>query len=423
MPPDAVPPDAVLPDAVPPDAVPPDAVPPDAVPPDAVPPDAVPPDAVPVNPGAPRLDEVTVYRNDAHDAFGVLVSGIDNEEDLAHFEVSWLDAAGTATAEAPVPVAFDEPIVYADGRFSVRVGVGGPVAAVSPQARTARLVAIDLEGHVGDPIETPIAPVPQVAAGEECDTDRGWAECAPDSMCAAEPDALFGPGECARAIRSCPADWDIIELHGQPNWRYDGDTGEAEFHGRGRCGGGAGDQLLQYTAANSGRNYFWTESPDGAADTVMWARSHCGSPDLAASLGCNDDRRGADGGERGSYLFADLEASETAWLFVGGAIGATGRRGVDLSKCQPPSRSPRRFPRHVGCDAEDPSLDRGPAGEALRRGVDGEEDLLHEIFDLIVVDVGEPRQETRDVTAKSVEECRERLWNSRAAGGDEGGIR
>ncbi|MCA9541775.1 MAG: hypothetical protein KC620_22920, partial [Myxococcales bacterium] len=194
-------------------------------------------------------------------------------------------------------------------------------------ATRARLTPFDAVGLFGEPmIVEGLTPPRRADDGDTCDPAGAVALCREDgSTCfVAQGEAL---PHCGAPVVQCPESYgELVDLNAyaeRDEWRYEGDLTTRYNITRGTCGGGSAQTVFQFTAEDPGVYSFITFSPAGGADTVLYARSHCGyGPDRArVELGCSDD---ISADNAFSLLRLPLDEGESIYLFVDGASTASG---------------------------------------------------------------------------------------------------
>ena len=132
----------------------------------------------------------------------------------------------------------------------------------------ARVIAIDAEGLRSEPRNIASMRLPRdVNEGDACDPVGARTRCVGDVYCFA-PDADTQP-VCGIPPTTCPGDWpEARVIEGNPVaelWRFEGDLTRARNYTSGSCGGGAGQVLYSFTAANSGTYSFLIRNRLGPA--------------------------------------------------------------------------------------------------------------------------------------------------------------
>lgn len=208
-------------------------------------------------------------------------------------------------------------------------------ACLQPLLESLTAVEVSLFDGLGlhsETLRADFQPPDDVEAGAECDAFGVATRCPEGTACFAADDveALA----CRPVMAECPpAFGPAAEFapDGEGPWLYEGDLAEAQPVGVGaRCGGGGPTSILRFMAPTTGTfaaRIVAAELPAGEdrADTVLYARSHCGIPHRAYDLACNNDVVDVGLFEPGRVLSAiqlDLEAGEVAYLFVGGNVAS-----------------------------------------------------------------------------------------------------
>jgi|GEM_PF-1356227 len=279
---------------------------------------------------APTLTALNAWYDDQAGRLAVEFIGVDPERDVAAPGVTLLDTNGVdivVRADGMVGEAMGtfEPVEYGEAGayralwlYSLRDEAGLAPALGSVRARVR-----DAEGLVSPPLDTTPAPTTRgVIEGESCDPFGARTTCAPDLICDAPPAAS---ATCQSPVLECPEAWGAVALTVVDGGAtHSGTTLDAESHGVGTCGGGAGDVAHVFTAPAAGRYTATVTSPDADADTVLYARSACSysaavQPTL--EVDCNDDETEMS---LLSALVLTLEAGQTVYLFVDGYRAPTG---------------------------------------------------------------------------------------------------
>lgn len=292
---------------------------------------------------APTLTSAVAHYNLDNGRISVELLGVDLEGDIDRPGITLLDEE-----MADLPLRQDGMPGEALGTFApgqVTVDEMGAYRAVwqftlldenrlAFPIGTVRVRMHDVEGLVSEAIDaTLVEPTRDLELGAPCDPFEALNACNADALCGLEMpgDAL---GLCEAIVRECPADFMAVNLndHGvAPDWRFDGTTVEAASHGRGTCGGGAGDQPFTFTAPEDGDYSFLSKSDDEGADTLMYLREACGyaGPEFPSlELACNDDQ--AEDNTEAAFDIS-LSMGQTVYVFVDGFRGtndATGWQGT-----------------------------------------------------------------------------------------------
>jgi hypothetical protein len=104
--------------------------------------------------------------------------------------------------------------------------------------------------------------------------------------------------------------------------------GAANLVGSGTCGGGGPQSAFEFVAPAAGTYRFVLAPDDELADTLLFARSHCGYDHPSLELGCNDDVAPLVN-DRSSAIELLLTQDQTIYLFVDGNQTATNLSGFD----------------------------------------------------------------------------------------------
>lgn len=272
-----------------------------------------------VEPSAPRLTRAKGYYDADTLLTGFEVSGEDADRDTVGIGLQLLDADGDPVATGDRGFDF---VTWDGPRFTALVSLAlnrdrGAVAA--------RLTPFDAEGLRGAPFDVGgLFRARAADVGDLCDPLEAQAVCPPDASCFL-PDG-DGLPECGVPAVECPEAWGPpTDLNAWPDgddWRFAGDLTTRYNVTRGSCGGGASQAIFTFTAPEAGRYTFVTYSRAGGADTVLYARSHCGyDPSSAAvELACNDDISVEN---RFSLIELDLPADRTVFVVVDGGNGGS----------------------------------------------------------------------------------------------------
>lgn len=251
---------------------------------------------------------------------GFLVDGVDPDRDATGMRLELLDADGDIAASGDVPFDF---VRFEEDAFTAMVSVrlNRDRGLVS-----ARLVPFDAEGLRGPAFDAGRFGPPLVAdEGDPCDPLGAQAECRGGAACfQADADSLPA---CGVPEVQCPEAWgepvDLAAWADGDVWRYRGDLTTRYNVTRGSCGGGSAQTILRFTPPEDGVYTFVTYSLAGGADTVLYARSHCGYDPARAAVerACNDDISIENAF---SLLTLALRADEPVFVFVDGASTANG---------------------------------------------------------------------------------------------------
>ena len=267
----------------------------------------------------PQIVEAQAYLNLEDGAFGITFVGTDAESDVASFTLELWDQRGNQYQLTEMNPAID--LQFTSLRQGLTDWIGFFSFSFLEDSRfrdigRVRITVVDEGMHRSEPYEPPIGETPVIADGEDCDPNRAVNQCEEGTLCGT---VAGGRLLCKVDDPECPAFYDVIDLTLQPNWRYLGNTTGEGSHGRGRCGGGAGDRPFSFTATEAGTYRFRTELPTQQSDSLIWARSHCTFVDWRAQLACNDDID-TEGGVLASAVVLDLNVDETVYLFVDGFL-------------------------------------------------------------------------------------------------------
>jgi len=276
---------------------------------------------------APTLASATAWYDALGGRLAVEFVGADLEQDVDAPAITVLDAEGVdipllATGEIGEALGEFEPFEYeAEGAFRATwLYVLQDDAGLALNVGAVRVRVVDAEGLYSASVEASlVATTRDVPDGEPCDPFGARSTCATGSICDVPEE---GEPLCATPVLACPEDWGALPL--EQGVAVEGETVDAESHGEGTCGGGAGDRVYVFTAVEGGRYLATAESEDPDADTVLYARSACGYSGLAQptlELDCNDDR---DESTYLSELVLNLEAQQTVYIFVDGFVGESG---------------------------------------------------------------------------------------------------
>jgi len=120
---------------------------------------------------------------------------------------------------------------------------------------------------------------------------------------------------CVEAATACAEDINTIVLEADADgvFAHMGDTEGNANNGEGTCVEADGDEAVHSLTSASG-GFFTCEVDAGDEDTVMYARSHCGSQ--ASELACNDDAAVGEDGNIGSRVSFYVAPGGTAYVFV-----------------------------------------------------------------------------------------------------------
>ena len=268
---------------------------------------------------APSVRSAKGYYDASTRLIGFEVGGIDPDRDVERVFVELLDANGDGIASGELP--FDR-VNVTDERFNAVLSF--QLADDFPFTQ-ARVIAIDAEGLRSEPRNIASMRLPRdVNEGDACDPVGARTRCVGDVYCFA-PDADTQP-VCGIPPTTCPGDWpEARVIEGNPVaelWRFEGDLTRARNYTSGSCGGGAGQVLYSFTAANSG-TYSFLVNPIGAGDPIAYIRTHCrfGAQFTDFEIACSDNHGGFT---RSALVRADVEAGETVYLFVDGAPTQSG---------------------------------------------------------------------------------------------------
>jgi hypothetical protein len=243
---------------------------------------------------------------------GFEVEGLDTDEDVRSMDLELLDDEGDVVADGRLEfqtVVYDEEGYW--GGISFRLARDFGAASLTVQA-------IDDEGLRSEVFAVPTWRMPQeIDAGDICDPLRARNTCGGAEICHGGED---GTPICGSPAPTCPEEWTVNEivLDDGDEWRVDGDLTGGPNVTSGSCGGGVAQSIYAFTAPAAGTYSFLASSSAGGADTVIYARSHCGVggdyPD--AELGCSDNhgRVTALG-----LVRLTLDADQIVYLFVDGA--------------------------------------------------------------------------------------------------------
>lgn len=285
-----------------------------------------------LRPTAPRLTRATGYYDPATLLTGYRVSGVDPDQDVVGVRLEMLDDGGATVASGDLALDFIE---WDAERFTGLVSVQlnrerGPV--------DARLIPFDAEGLRGQPLRTgPLVAPLTVDAGATCDPLGAQARCGGDALCF-QPDPASLP-ECGVPEAACPEAWGpTVDLNAWDEgdaWRYAGDLTTRYNVTRGSCGGGSAQTIFTFTAPEAGRYSFVTWSRAGGADTVLYARSHCGYDPARADveLGCNDD---VSVENQFSLVTLELGEGESTFVIVDGGNNGEWRGPFTLTARRQP---------------------------------------------------------------------------------------
>ncbi len=256
-------------------------------------------DAGPATAG-PRLEAARLHVNRGFESLGFHVAGRAGTAGVVAILATFFDDADAPLGE-PVRIPFDRLALDA-GRFDGRASF--QAFGVELVAR-AEVRVVDAEEGESAAIEA-VPEAPGAAAAGDCDALRAVDECPPDALCTRRG--------CEASVAECPADWAVGRLSPGAVGVRD-DTSGAPPLAAGTCGGGSSSHVYAFTARRAGEHLFELES-DGHPDTLLFVRSACAASDVAAELGCNDDR--TEGDLFHSAVVAPLEAGETVYVFVDG---------------------------------------------------------------------------------------------------------
>lgn len=272
-----------------------------------------------VEPTAPELTRAKGYYDADTLLTGFQVTGVDPDRDVVGVALELLDERDDEVAGGDLLLDFIE---WDDDRFTALVSLR---LVRDRGAVAARLTPFDAEGLRGAPFEAGLLDPPgSVDEGQICDPLEAQARCRGEAFCY-QPDADRLP-VCGVPAVECPEAWgppvDLNAWEDGADWRFSGDLTTRFNVTRGSCGGGAAQAIFSFTAPEAGRYSFVTYSRAGGADTVLYARSHCGfDPARAAvELGCNDDIS-----VENAFSLLDLQLDEGQRIFVvvdGGNNGA-----------------------------------------------------------------------------------------------------
>ncbi len=278
---------------------------------------------------APTLDSAQAFWNDTdpHDVYvGITCAGVDLDADPLGVGVTFVGADGQPLpgAEGEVfrleaEVGLDGFALGPDGAFSTRFlfRLGDPEVTGLPPLSGFDVDVYDAAGHRSRTRRALLQAPPALAAGALCEVTATLGACPGGTLCLPEAD---GRGVCAVAEVECPADGPapvVLDQHpAGAGFRYVGDTSRAPSATAGSCGGdGANEVFHRFTAPATGRYRFSTEASVGR-DTVLYARSHCGSAARVHELGCDDDLSARMLNGR---LDLDLTAGDTIFVVVDGS--------------------------------------------------------------------------------------------------------
>lgn len=267
---------------------------------------------------APTIDDGEAFVNLAAEAVGVRLAGAEPDADLSYAWLLLLTADGDIIetgAEYAIDLGFTR-LAQTDGRYAADTAIAflEPIEDLADLAMVGIWVTDDA-GLESDLAVFDVLPAPALAADAECDVLAAFGSCPGEQLCA-RLGAVDAAPYCAEAEPTCPADWQVVDLHAAPDWTHRGDTTDAPNHGDlATCSTGGPDVVYRFVAPRAATYRFAIEGTEAGADSVLFARSHCAFSQTRFELACNDDRDVED------YLSAielDLAASEAVYLFVGG---------------------------------------------------------------------------------------------------------
>lgn len=301
------------------------------------------PDAAPI-PNPPTIGMATARLNRDDNGLGLMINGMDPDNNVAGITIELFTPAGqldglrapveegmddvcgawsSSTPTSIVCVRFDR-LQQGLGNFDGIWSFGYRDGSVFERLVTMRVSVFDDTGERSQVIDAIIADTPVVPEGEQCDLNRGITKCDTDFMCGS---VAGGRRACQEALPFCPEFYNVVDLNSRDGLSFSGDTTGQGSHGSGSCGGGAGDQVLEFKADLPGRYHFRVEVNDPAADdTVMWIRSHCRFADWKAELACNDDTADRPD-DLSSSITLEMDFNETVYVFVGGFLPSDGQPG------------------------------------------------------------------------------------------------
>ena len=279
---------------------------------------------------APIIRRVRAYINRQDGGLGIEIIGRDEDNNLLAFKLEYFYADGSPLilGEAPGPIAiYFSNLRQGSGDFIGEWSVPFLLENASDLENLARIeVSVIDETEYESPVTSiELLNTPTSPEGESCDLNRGLSRCEDGYLCDLRPG---GSTKCKTAITECPMTpagvdlYEAIDLNAEGG-RYEGDTSGRATYGTGFCGGGTSSQLFTFTADQAGEYIFTaqptgsSESWEGAPDTLMWIRSHCGFSDWVAELGCNDDIN-VGLGDLGSQLRLDLTEGQVIYIFIDG---------------------------------------------------------------------------------------------------------
>lgn len=264
---------------------------------------------------APEIEGGEAFLNERGRALGARIQGTDPDDDV---EVGWMlfldDADEPVFTDEPIPLAFTS-VAQTDGRFEGELAVEFLAAFDGFDRLAAVMVWVTDEAALwSEPVVLDLAPAPDLGSGAACDVVGGFGSCPGDERCANLGAAGDAP-RCQPPSEPCPPTWAVTDLHAQPEFTAAGDTRDARNHGDlASCSGGGPNAPFRFVTPEAGVWRFSVTAADDA-DTVLYARTHCGFSQVEYELACNDDR---DEGTLHSALELDLDRDQTLYLFVGG---------------------------------------------------------------------------------------------------------
>ena len=268
---------------------------------------------------APTFVAGEAWHNPMASTLGVEAMGIDPDGDVVGAFLELIDDAEERIASGTFEF---RDLVQEDGNYT---GYFSFNVRDDLEYTAIRVTVRDSEGLESEPMVLQLGEPSTVEADDPCDVLNARTLCPEGTVCYAPDEET--PATCGEPPTTCPEAWGEIPSvndHGEsPEWRYNGSNEGAEDFSRGSCGGGAGQEVLVFTAPETGAYSFITDGADGA-DTVLSARSHCGLsgveyPDL--ELACNDD---LGRGEPLSLVRLDLEADQVVYIVVDGFVDNDG---------------------------------------------------------------------------------------------------
>ncbi len=285
-----------------------------------------------IEPTAPVLNRAKGFYDPDTLLTGYQVSGVDPDRDVRGVALSMLNADGDQVAGGDRTFDFVE---WDGDRFTALFSLA---LLRDRGAVSATLIPFDAEGLRGPAFDAGLLDPPiTVDVGETCDPLEAQARCRGEAFCHQAGEGQLP--ECGRPDAECPEAWgepiDLNAWEDRDEWRFAGDLTTRYNVTRGSCGGGAAQAIFSFTAPEAGAYSFVTYSRAGGADTVLYARSHCGfDPARAAvELACNDDIS-----IENAFSLIDLELAEGERVFVivDGGNDGTWVGGFDLTARRQP---------------------------------------------------------------------------------------